>query len=59
MNSLADHWLSLSPPEKVYRFLQLSFRELQTAHGRVVGTKIRRPNLVPLTRHQASLLAAS
>jgi hypothetical protein len=59
MNDLADRWLATGPPEEVYRFLKLSFRELQADHGRVIGTKIRRPTLIPLTRKQANLLVAN
>ncbi len=42
---LADTWLSLGPPESVYRFLRLSFGELQERHGPVFGRKVSNPKL--------------
>lgn len=58
MDQLADRWLAMNPPESLYGFLRLSFRELKATHGPVIGTKVRRPSLIPLTAHQAGLLAA-
>jgi len=45
---LLDRWLSLSPPEPLYAFLRLNFRDLVAGHGRVYGRKIPNPKLVPL-----------
>jgi predicted metallopeptidase len=45
---LLDRWLSLDPPETVYDFLRLTFRELSGKHGRVYGRKLPTPKLVPL-----------
>ena len=42
---LADLWLSLGPPQSVYRFLRLSFGELQQRYGPVFGRKISNPKL--------------
>lgn len=47
MDGLADKWLALSPPEELYAFLKLSFRSLQARHGRIYGTRIRTPKLLP------------
>jgi predicted metallopeptidase len=48
VETLLDRWLALEPPEDVYSFLRLSFRELITRHGRVYGRKVPAPKLVPL-----------
>ena len=45
VEKLVDHWLSLDPPESVYRFLHGNFSELLTRHGRVFGQKIPVPKL--------------
>jgi predicted metallopeptidase len=48
MAELAERWLRCDPPVGVYSFLQLSFAELQAQHGRVFGTRVRQPKLVPI-----------
>ena len=58
MDRMADHYLGLSPPESLYGFLKLNFRQLQASHGPIIGTKVRRPTLIPLTEYQANRLAA-
>jgi hypothetical protein len=58
MDTMADQWLGLAPPHSVYRFLRLSFPELQAAYGGVIGTRVRHPKLIPLTKYQANQLAA-
>jgi len=45
---LADHWLALDPPAAVYDFLRHDFAELVRRHGKVYGTKIPNPKLIPL-----------
>lgn len=45
---LLDRWLALEPPESLYRFLRLNFRELTARHGRVFGRRVGTPKLVPL-----------
>jgi hypothetical protein len=47
MARLANKWLSFDPPAEVYGFLQLSFSELQRQFGKVYGTKIPNPRLIP------------
>lgn len=47
MARLANKWLEMEPPLAVYRFLELSFAELQQQFGRVYGTKIPNPRLIP------------
>ena len=44
---LADDWLSLHPPQDAYEFLHFSFAELNVRYGRVFGTKIPSPKLIP------------
>ena len=46
MDLLARQYLSAAPPIDVYGFLQGNFSDLMTQHGRVYGTKIRRPRLL-------------
>lgn len=48
IETLLDHWLSLSPPESLYDFLRLKFRDLRIRHGRVFGRRVPTPKLVPL-----------
>jgi hypothetical protein len=54
MEELADQWLAAAPPEAVYRFLQGNFVQLITHHGRIVGTKIHRPKLIPAAARDAA-----
>ncbi len=46
MDWLARQYLSSAPPGALYEFLQGNFSDLLTQHGRVYGTKIRRPRLL-------------
>jgi hypothetical protein len=48
MGLLADRWLALAPPEELWGFLRLNFRELAARHGGIVGLKIPRPRIVPV-----------
>ena len=48
IEALLDRWLALKPPESVYSFLRLKFRELTAQHGRVYGRRVPMPKLVPL-----------
>jgi predicted metallopeptidase len=45
---LLERWLALDPPEELYGFLRLSFRELTARHGRVFGQKVPMPKLIPI-----------
>ena len=45
---LVDRWLALDPPEELYAFLRHTFAELVARHGRVYGTKIPTPKLIPV-----------
>jgi predicted metallopeptidase len=46
VKKLADEWLALNPPERLYAFLREDFRMLTAQHGKVIGTKIRAPKMV-------------
>jgi hypothetical protein len=48
VEALLDRWLGFGPPESLYGFLRLHFRELAGRHGRVYGRKVPVPKLVPL-----------
>ncbi|HUT91149.1 MAG TPA: hypothetical protein VMY37_16730 [Thermoguttaceae bacterium] len=45
---LADRWLALEPPAAVYEFLRHDFGELVRRHGKIYGTRIPNPKLIPL-----------
>jgi hypothetical protein len=46
MNRLGQQWLALGPPCHVYDFLTLSFADLVTEHGPVVGQHWSSPKIV-------------
>jgi hypothetical protein len=48
VEALLDRWLALGPPESLYGFLRLGFRELAARHGRVYGRKVPSPKLLPV-----------
>ncbi len=48
MEQLSQRWLAEDPPLHVYEFLQLSFDELVAEHGKVHGTRVRTPKLIPM-----------
>ncbi len=45
---LVQRWLSLDPPAAVYEFLRYGFRELQQRYGKIYGTRIATPKLIPV-----------
>ena len=49
MGRLADRWLQTAPPEPLYAFLRCSFQQLSARHGGIVGLKIPRPRLIPVS----------
>jgi len=49
MGRLADHWLRLGPPQELWSFLQEDFRQLKARYSRIVGLKVARPRIVPVT----------
>ena len=48
MHELARRWLSFQPPEALYDFLHGDFSHLLARFGRVFGTRIPTPRLLPL-----------
>jgi len=44
---LARQWLAERPPESLYGFLRFDFRQLRRRYGRVVGSRVYTPKLVP------------
>lgn len=48
MDRLAQQWLAGSPTRHLYEFLECTFSELHTRHGRIFGAKIPRPKLVTM-----------
>jgi hypothetical protein len=51
---LAQEWLAQSPPRHVHAFLHLNFRQLIHRYGRVHGTRIPTPKLIPAADLDAS-----
>lgn len=49
MGRLVDRWLELDPPAAAYEFLRDSFDDLHRRHGRIFGTRIRTPKLIPVS----------
>ena len=48
VEALLDRWLALGPPESLYGFLRLDFRELVARHGRVFGRRVPVPKLTAI-----------
>jgi hypothetical protein len=48
MGRLADCWLAHGPPEEVWGWLRLDFRQLASRHNRIVGLRITKPRLLPV-----------
>lgn len=48
MDLFAGRYLALGPPPSVYNFLKWNFRQLETAHGGVIGLQIPIPKLIPV-----------
>ncbi|MGL4595421.1 MAG: hypothetical protein ACRCUY_11905 [Thermoguttaceae bacterium] len=42
-----NHWLKQDPPENLWGFLRADFRTLQAEYGRLRGTRIIPPKLIP------------
>jgi predicted metallopeptidase len=45
---LARKWLSQRPPESLYAFLKLDFRQLQKQYGHVIGVRVFTPKILPV-----------
>ena len=50
MGQFVDHYLGLRPPRELYAFLEITFDELQSRHGGVVGLKVPIPKLIPMSK---------
>ena len=48
MDVFAQEYLRMGAPQELYRFLTLSFSELQVSFGEVVGLRIAIPRLIPM-----------
>jgi len=48
IGSLAEDYLTRSPPKQLCAFLHCSFRELKHRYGAVYGAKIPHPKLIPI-----------
>jgi predicted metallopeptidase len=42
---LVDQWLDDSPPKAVYDFLHYNFNDLESCHGRIIGSKFPVPKM--------------
>jgi predicted metallopeptidase len=50
MAKLARRWMKADPPNHIYEFLRCDFAKLEQRFGRVFGTRIRNPKLIPVKR---------
>ena len=50
MIQLARRWLATDPPRELHAFLDGNFRQLLARYGRVYGTRIPTPRLIPVER---------
>jgi len=48
MAELAAKWLVLNPPRSMYEFLGLRLEQLMARYGRIYGTRIPQPKLIPM-----------
>ncbi len=48
MEQLTRQYLASDPPESLYEFLTWNFADLHRRYGRIYGTKVRRPKLLPI-----------
>jgi predicted metallopeptidase len=56
MAKLVNQWLALDQPdETLLGFLRHDFNTLRHLHGQVVGTKLRRPRLIPVSKPSGGL----
>lgn len=49
MESLVDRYLAAGAPAEIYGFLAHTFEALHRLHGSVIGRRIPRPKLIPVT----------
>ncbi len=55
--ALAKRWMAMNPPKFTYEFLRFDYRALVRRHGRVHGTKVRTPRLIPAAQPAPSASA--
>ena len=48
MERLSQKWLHLGPPPELYLFLKQKFGDLEREYGRVIGSRVQHPKLIPL-----------
>lgn len=47
VNRLVQYWLKNDPPSGLWEFLQYNYRDLTAKYGRVSGTRIPAPKIIP------------
>ncbi|GHT28657.1 hypothetical protein FACS18942_09260 [Planctomycetales bacterium] len=47
VQQFTDYWLKQEPPEEIWNFLRFNYKELTENFGRLVGTRIKKPMLIP------------
>ena len=50
MRHWAERWLGAGPPQELFAFLEGDFRQLCLRYGKIFGTRVRTPKLIPLPR---------
>ncbi|MDR0870010.1 MAG: hypothetical protein LBN39_04375 [Planctomycetaceae bacterium] len=48
VREMTDHWLKQEPPAEVWDFLRYNYRELEAAYGKLFGTRIITPKIIPV-----------
>ncbi|MCL2745430.1 MAG: hypothetical protein FWE67_16440 [Planctomycetaceae bacterium] len=49
----AVYWLKQEPPEEIWKFLTLNYKELTERSGRLIGTRIGKPKMVRFVEDEA------
>jgi hypothetical protein len=47
VQQFTDYWLKQEPPEEIWSFLLFNYKTLTEKFGRLVGTRIKKPVLIP------------
>jgi predicted metallopeptidase len=53
---ITQYWLKQNPPEHIWRFLTLGYSDLTAQYGKISGTRIPKPRIIPLQpNHQLTV----
>lgn len=51
VNRLTQYWLRQDPPENLWDFLCYNYRDITAKYGKVMGTRIPAPRIIPYMPH--------